>query len=48
MSSESRLGFGASGSMYGMEQRNSCGNEARNGADNGNKSLKTFGFIFVQ
>ena len=44
---ESRIGFGGGG---GPNNNNTCGNEAlaKNKADNGDKSIKTMGFIFVQ
>ena len=46
--SESRIGFGTAGSMYGMKDENSCGNEAKYNSDKGDKSIKTFGYILVQ
>ena len=44
---DSRIGFGGGGEP---NNNNTCGNEAVNkyGADNGDKSIKTMGFIFVQ
>lgn len=40
---KSRIGFGASGSWYGMNNDNSCGNEYQ-----GKVSIVAFGYIFVQ
>ena len=40
---KSRIGFGASGNWYGMNNDNSCGNEYE-----GNVSIVAFGYIFVQ
>ena len=44
---DSRIGFGGGGEP---NYYNTCGNEAvdEHGADNGDKSIKTMGFIFVQ
>ena len=44
---DSRIGFGSGGVP---NNNNACGNEAaaNRGADNGGKSIKTMGFIFVQ
>ena len=44
---DSRIGFGSDGEP---NNNNACGNEAaaNQGADNGGKSIKTMGFIFVQ
>ena len=44
---DSRIGFGSGGEP---NENNTCGNEAlaKEGADNGDKSIKTMGFIFVQ
>ena len=44
---DSRIGFGSGGVP---NNNNACGNEAaaNEGADNGPKSIKTMGFIFVQ
>lgn len=47
-SPESRIGFGTAGSSCGQNDKNSAGNEARCGGDNGNKSIKGFGYVFVQ
>ena len=43
----SRIGFGGGGKP---NYNNACGNEAvaEHGTDNGDKSIKTMGFIFVQ
>ena len=41
----SRIGFGTGGSPDGS---NTCGNEAKNGADNGDKHIKAMGYILVQ
>ncbi|CAH3185630.1 unnamed protein product, partial [Porites evermanni] len=40
---KSRIGFGASGNWYGMNNDNSCGNEYE-----GKVSIVAFGYIFVQ
>ena len=40
---KSRIGFGASGTWYGMNNDNSCGNEYAGGP-----SIVAFGYIFVQ
>jgi hypothetical protein len=45
---DSRIGVGMDGSLCGQDSSNSCGNEARCSADNGDKSIKTYGYIFVQ
>ena len=42
---DSRLGFGTGGSP---DDSNTCGNEARHAADNGDKILFAMGYIFVQ
>ena len=42
---DSRIGFGTGGHP---DNRNSCGNEARSSPDNGQKRIKTMGFILVQ
>ena len=42
---DSRIGFGTGGRH---DYNNTCGNEAWNGADNGNKHIKAMGFILVQ
>ncbi|KAL9985165.1 hypothetical protein ACROYT_G007535 [Oculina patagonica] len=44
----SRIGFGTEGSSGGMDSSNSCGNEATSGADNGEKSIKAFCYIFIK
>ncbi|KXJ24964.1 uncharacterized protein LOC110246788 [Exaiptasia diaphana] len=44
----SRLGFGTAGSSGGMVDANSCGNEARQHGDNGDRSITAFGYIFVK
>ena len=44
-SCDSRIGFGTGGHP---DNENSCGNEARSNPDNGNKRIKTMGFILVQ
>ena len=44
-SCDSRIGFGAGG---GPDNSNTCGNEVRYGGDNGDKHLKTMGYILVQ
>ncbi|EDO38134.1 predicted protein [Nematostella vectensis] len=48
-SPDSRLGLGTMGSSCGMNNDNSAGNEARcDQLDNGEKSIKSFGYIFAQ
>ena len=42
---DSRIGFGTGGDP---DNRNSCGNEAKHSPDNGDKHIKTMGFILVQ
>ena len=44
-SCDSRIGFGTKGKP---EDSNTCGNEAVNYPDNGNKHLKAMGYILVQ
>ena len=41
----SRIGFGTGGRH---DDSNTCGNEARNWADNGDKHIKSMGYILVQ
>ena len=41
---DSRIGFGGGGSGF----ENACGNGASWSADNGDKNIKAFGYIFVQ
>ena len=43
--SESRIGFGTGGYP---DDSNTCGNEARDSQDNGNKNIKAIGYIIVQ
>ena len=43
--SESRIGFGGAG--YPVDS-NTCGNEAVASPDNGDKHIKTMGYILVQ
>ena len=43
-SPDSRIGFGG----WGVVAEVSCGNVARHGGDNGDQSIKAFGYIFVQ
>ena len=45
-SCDSRIGFGTGG--YPVYKRNTCGNEAKHGGDNGDKSIKTMGYILVE
>jgi len=47
-SPDSRIGFGTAGHYCGQDKNNSAGNEARCSADNGNKSIKSFGYILAQ
>ena len=42
---DSRIGFGTGGHP---DNSNTCGNAAKFGGDNGEKDLKTMGYIFVQ
>ena len=42
---DSRIGFGTGGKS---DNSNSCGNEASHNSDNGNKHIKTMGYILVQ
>ena len=44
-SCDSRIGFGTGG-LYG--DTNTCGNEAKHGGDNGEKHIKTMGYILVK
>lgn len=44
-SCDSRIGFGTGGAH---DNSNTCGNEVRYGGDNGDKHLKTMGYILVQ
>ena len=47
-SCNSRIGFGSAGSRGVQDGSNSCGNEAGNSADNGEKHIKANCYIFVQ
>ena len=47
-SPDSRIGFGGGGSACGQNSGNRVGNEARCSADNGDRSTRTFGYIFVR
>ena len=47
-SCNSRIGFGSAGSRGHQKGSNSCGNEAGNSADNGEKHFKANCYIFVQ
>jgi len=42
---DSRIGFGTGGKP---DDSNTCGNEAKGSADNGNKHIKAMGYILVQ
>ena len=44
-SCDSRVGFGGGGYP---DDSNTCGNVAKHGGDNGNKGIKTMGYILVQ
>ena len=44
-SCDSRIGFGTGGKH---DNSNSCGNEAKHKSDNGDKHMKTMGYILVQ
>ncbi len=43
-SGDSRIGFGTGGYF---DDSNTCGNEARHQGDNGNKHIKTMGYILI-
>ena len=43
-SPDSRIGFGG----WGVVAEVPCGNVARHGGDNGDQTIKAFGYIFVQ
>ena len=45
LSFDSRIGFGTGGHQ---DDSNTCGNEATNSADNGDKHIKAMGYILVQ
>ena len=45
LSCDSRIGFGTGGAH---DDSNTCGNEALYGGDNGDKHIKTMGYILVQ
>lgn len=45
---ESRLGLGTAGSYCKQDDQTSTGNEARCGSDNGDQSIKSFGYIFAK
>ncbi|RME46106.1 MAG: hypothetical protein D6795_15850 [Deltaproteobacteria bacterium] len=45
---DSRIGFGGYGNYCGQNTNNTCGNEARCSADNGDKSIRATGFVFVR
>lgn len=47
-SPDSRIGLGTAGGRCRQNDRNSAGNEARCSADNGDKSIMVFGYIFAQ
>lgn len=47
-SCDSRIGFGMDGVLCGQDNGNSCGNEAHCSPDNGHRSTKTYGYVFVQ
>ena len=47
-SCDSRVGFGCVGSYCGQDNSNTCGNEATCTGDNGDKSVKTFGYVMVR
>ena len=44
-SCDSRIGFGTGGKQ---DNSKSCGNEATRNSDNGDKHIKTMGYILVQ
>lgn len=41
---DSRIGFGTGGNP---DNTNTCGNEARNSPDNGDKRIKAMGYILI-
>ena len=45
ISCDSRIGFGTGGHP---DETNTCGIEAQSGPDNGNRHIKTMGYIFIQ
>ena len=45
LSCDSRIGFGTGGYP---DDSNTCGNEAKHGADNGDQHIKAMGYILVQ
>jgi len=45
---DSRIGIGGAGTTCGQDGSNSAGNEARCSADNGNRSIKAFGYLFAR
>lgn len=45
---DSRIAFGGGGFLCGQDDQNTCGNEAKCHADNGDRHTKTFGYILVQ
>ena len=46
-SPDSRIGIGGAGTNCGQDGSNSVGNTARCRADNGDKDIKSFGYIFA-
>ena len=47
-SCDSRIGIGGIGSYCGQDTTNSCGNEATCTSDNGNKSTKAWGYVYIR
>ena len=45
---DSRIAFGGGGSYCGQDDNNTVGNEARCGADKGDRSTVGFGYIMAQ
>lgn len=47
LSPDSFIGFGTTGGTCGVNKNTSCGNEAGCNADNGDKHIQAFGYVFV-
>ncbi|GMV38631.1 MAG: hypothetical protein AMXMBFR64_03470 [Myxococcales bacterium] len=47
-SCDSRLGFGGTGTYCGQDGGNSCGNTATCSPDNGDKSIRAFGYVMAR
>ena len=46
-SPDSRIGIGGAGTHCGQDNSNSVGNTAKCHPDNGNKNIKSFGYVFA-